>query len=115
LDEQQIAAFRASDELRVRLLKSLNTMLSFYGLQCEDTREGSRITKADSFELKKGNWLTRSNHNYLRITRILMSLQLLSLQEYAGAFLRFLEQLYKENSDRIGETTLQYWKRAVVL
>jgi hypothetical protein len=112
LDDAQIAAFRTSNELKGRLLESFKVMLSFYGLKYDDTSESPRIVKADWFERRKGYWLTPGNHNYLRITRILKSLQLLSLEEYAHAFLTFLEQLYKEEGERIGNTTFRYWKSA---
>jgi hypothetical protein len=113
LDDAQIATFRTSDDLKGRLLDSFKVMLSFYGLECDDTSESPKIMKADWFELRKAHWLTPMNHNYLRITRILKSLQLLGLEEYARAFLTFLEQLYKEEGKQIGDTTFFYWKSAL--
>jgi Opioid growth factor receptor (OGFr) conserved region len=115
LDDQQIAAFRASDELRERLSRSFKLMLSFYGLQCDDAGEERHISKGKDFGQRSQTWLTPGNHNYLRITRILTSLRLLGLEEYAGAFLAFLEQQYKEEGERIGDTTFWYWQRAVTL
>ena len=113
LDADQIVAFRSSDELKARLIKSFKVMLRFYGLCVEDKGGTIEITKSDEYAQRKGTWLTPGNHNYLRITRILTSLRLLGLREYAEVFLALLERLYEEESQRIGSTTLGYWRRSL--
>jgi hypothetical protein len=110
LDEEQIAAFRSSDELKARLLKSFEVMLRFYGLCYHDAGERIEITKSDEYQERQINWVNTGNHNYLRITRILTSLRLLGLRRYAEALLRMLERLYEEEGPRIGNTPLSYWR-----
>lgn len=113
LDAAEIAAFRSSDELKARLLLSFKVMLGFYGLRCEDTGGTVEIKKSVHYPQRKTNWLNQGNHNYLRITRVLTSLQILGLRQYSQAFLEFLERLYEEEGPRIGRTTLGYWRRSV--
>jgi hypothetical protein len=113
LSAGQIAAFRSSDVLKARLLKSLKVMLRFYGLCCEESGEGREILKSDEYPNRRRNWVNRGNHNYLRITRILTSLRLLGLEVYADAFLKSLERLYEEEGQLIGVTSLNYWRRSL--
>lgn len=113
LDAEQIAAFRSSDELKARLLESFKVMLGFYGFRCEDTGGAIEIKKSVEYPQRNRNWLSQGNHNYLRITRILTSLRILGLRQYSQAFLEFLERLYEEEGQRIGSTTLGYWRRSV--
>ena len=69
------------------------------------------ICLAAAWEQRKG-WLTPHNHNYLRITRILTSLGLLGLEDYARAFLAALAGVYAEYGSRIGPRTWEFWCRA---
>ena len=112
LDAAQIEAFRGDAKLKERLLKSFKLMLSFYGLQCEEMAQGIHVTRSSDFRWRKRNWLNEYNHNYLRITRIIISLRLLGLESHARAFFECLDQIYAEEGDRIGEVTYGYWKRA---
>jgi hypothetical protein len=116
LNAYTINRFRSDADLRRRLQTSLVRMLAFYGLEMRTTVPLS-VAFAESFPERAKNWLTRSNHNHLRITRILKSLCLLGLEEQASAFFRFLEVLYKMESTgpepRISLETFGYWRSAV--
>src|SRR4028118_317782 len=114
LNEEVIQAFRKNEQLRIRLSKSFKLMLKFYGLQCNEVGNTDiEITKSDEYQERKQNWINGGNHNYLRITRILTSLRLLGLENYAQAFFRCLNQIYSEESPNIGNKTYAYWKSAV--
>src|ERR1044072_110937 len=113
LDKAQIKIFRSDETLKKHLIKSFELMLSFYGLQVEEGAQALTISKSPEYGQRKLFWLTYGNHNHLRITRILTSLRLLGLEEYARAFFRVLEQIYKEEKENIGEETYDYWRRAV--
>lgn len=114
LDDAVIQAFRTDEHLKTRLKKSLDLMLRFYGLQCNELSDTHiEIIKADTYPERKSEWITYGNHNYLRITRILTSLSLLGLEHYAQAFLTCLNQIYSEESKIIGSTTFAYWQNAV--
>ncbi len=116
LNAYTINRFRSDVDLRRRLETSLVRMLAFYGLEMRATVP-LRVACAESFPQRAENWLTPSNHNHLRITRILKSLCLLGLEDQASAFFRFLEVLYKMESTRphprISIETFGYWRLAV--
>jgi predicted phosphodiesterase len=110
LDDQVIAEFRSNEELQRRLLRSFQRMLKFYGFLINEDHGLVNIIKTSEFPEKKKNWLTLGNHNYLRITRILTSLNLLGLETFSRAFLDCLLQVYSEESAVIGLSTQRYWK-----
>jgi Opioid growth factor receptor (OGFr) conserved region len=116
LNAYTINRFRSDADLRRRMQTSLVRMLAFYGLQMRATVPLS-VACAESFPERAENWLSPSNHNHLRITRILKSLCLLGLEDQASAFFRFLEVLYKMESagpyPRISLETFGYWRSAV--
>ena len=110
LSHDDIAAFHEDESLRTMLMRSFQLMLQFYGLELA----GMEIVKTAMFDERSRVWLTPGNHNFLRISRILRSLSLLGLRDEAAALLHGLEEIYAENARIIGETTLRYWRRAVV-
>ena len=116
LNAYTINRFRSDADLRRRLQTSLVRMLAFYGLEMHATVP-PRVSCAESFPERAENWLTPSNHNHLRITRILKSLCLLGLEDQANAVFRFLEELYKMESarphPRISIETFGHWRSAV--
>ncbi len=111
LDPDTIAAFAGDEELRRNLARSHDLMLHFYGLEY-DPASGA-VRRGPDFATRSRNWLSYWNHNYLRITRILLCLMALGLPERARAFFRCLEDIYAEHGDEIGATTLDYWRKAV--
>lgn len=114
LNDEVIRAFITNERLKIRLSESLKVMLRFYGLQCnEHGLADIEITKSDEYQERKSNWVEQKNHNYLRITRILTSLSILGLENYAQAFFKCLSQIYTEESKNIGSETYAYWKSAV--
>lgn len=114
LNDEVIRSFRTNERLKIRLSESLKVMLGFYGLQCNEHGIADiEITKSDEYQERKSNWVEQKNHNYLRITRILTSLSLLGLENYAQAFLKCLNKIYPEESKNIGSETYAYWKSAV--
>lgn len=114
LTESDIEQFRASDKLKGQLLTSFKTMLGFYGLECIENDNSIEIKLSDTFETRKQEWLQWGDHNHLRITRILKSLKLLGLEQYAQAFFRCLEQIYNVERGSIDPRSYQFWKHAVI-
>lgn len=109
LNNEVIEEFLKSEELRLRLLRSFELMLGFYGLKLV----GEKVCLADNFEERKQNWLRRGNHNFLRITRILKCLGYLGLKKEAQAFFGCLQTIYEVDGDKIGSVTFGYWQAAV--
>ena len=114
LTEATIEAFRADAHLRQRLLRSLTTMLGFYGLAlASGAREAPRISPASDFGARRRDWLHAGNHNHLRLTRILSSLRLLGLEEHGHALYACLAAIARDHPHAVSATTLAYWQRAV--
>ena len=113
LDAGRVAAFAGEPGLRRNLLRSFERMLRFYGLTLAGPERKRRVDRSDAWEARSGNWLTRGNHNHLRITRILRSLNLLGLPAYAAAFYAFLDALARDDGGAaISDVTLEYWRSA---
>lgn len=55
-------------------------------------------------------WITKNNHNYLRISRILRSLRVFGLNDEADEFFSYLTVIYKNNPDVVTKQTYEIWK-----
>ncbi|HUP38984.1 MAG TPA: opioid growth factor receptor-related protein [Vicinamibacterales bacterium] len=113
LSADDTAAFESDESLRKALLQSFRLMVRFYGLDLWEGRPEIKIVRGKHFSERRHVWLTRGNHNFLRISRILRSLTLLGLGSYALAFLKCLEAIYADEASTIGDTTIEYWRRSV--
>jgi hypothetical protein len=112
LDDYAIDAFRTRPELRAALRRSLDRMLAFYGFAWS----AERIVKGPSFA-QRSDWLRPGNHNHLRLTRILRSLNLLGEPQAALAFYDALSDIYHEERrtgrNRISDRTFSFWSGAI--
>ena len=113
LSNADIDRFQSGESLRTRLLRSFELMLGFLGLELADANGAVSVRRAQHFDERRQAWLHAGNHNFLRISRILRSLTLLGCSRYAAAFLECLEGIYAERPEVIGNTTIEYWRRAV--
>ena len=75
-------------ETRNRVVRSYQLMLDFYGMQIADEATG-RIERTPGFRKRYDN-LTRSLHNYLRISRICKALGELGHARYVAPWLLFI-------------------------
>lgn len=108
-------AFRTRPELRNRLKEAFCRMLKFYGFKLHLDGANEIVVKGDNFGRASRNWVTRFNHNHLRITRIIRSLRVLGLEQQAAAFFVALEKVCEGNGrtiGSIGERSLEFWTRA---
>jgi hypothetical protein len=113
LDAELMSAFREDQGLQDRAEAVFERMLDFYGLRLTQTEIGEpAVERAHNYENRRANWLRPSNHNFLRITRILKSLSLMGLDPLAAAFFIQLRKVYVEESEIIGPRTLKMWKCA---
>ncbi|KAL8775530.1 MAG: hypothetical protein Q9209_000026 [Squamulea sp. 1 TL-2023] len=125
IDEQTFTAFRSSPELQAQLQKSLKRMLQFYGLELIDASQNHQTTTtekdgeskyqvrpAPNFRSASQNWVTRFDHNHLRITRIIRSCRVLGLEDEAAAFFQALMQVVGEKRGVISQKTILFWRRA---
>ena len=100
LDAATIVQFRADPLLRHRLRRSFDRWLAFCGV----VRTGDGL----AFDNPNPDVWDRPNHNWLRITRVLRSLNLLGLSDEARVFFALLTTIRA----RIDPTTWGYWERA---
>lgn len=113
LSNEDIAAFNSDDSLRKALLRSFELLLHFYGLELVGGGAEIEVVRGANVDERSKLWLTSGNHNFLRISRMLRSLSLLGLGKYALAFLTCLEDIHAKETRTIGNTTMEYWRRAV--
>lgn len=93
LDNETILIWRESSALKEKLLESVKVYLKF--LQNNPTI-----------------WITYSNHNHLRITRMLKCMKLLGLNKEAKkVYKRLIHIHYKTNV--INSDTIKFWKDSV--
>lgn len=114
LDESTIHEFHVRAELRANLRTSFLRMLTFYGFELGE--DPVRIVPSKSFAERATNWLSRSNHNQLRITRILKSTNMLGLKKESSTLQNCLEALYRIEANKrepgISKETFKYWESA---
>jgi hypothetical protein len=93
LTQADVAAIGADPGALANLGRASERMLAFY--------QGTR------------HWLARSDHNHLRISRIIGSLRLLAGPEAAGGFYDAVTALHRDAGSPIDPRNLGYWERAV--
>jgi hypothetical protein len=113
LNFEEMRNFRGSPEVQAKVLEALRRMLTFYGFEMREVENALAVTRATDYRVRSQNWITPSNHNFLRLTRILKSLRLLGLPKHAEALFQSLEEVFRENRAVIGSQTFEYWRHAV--
>ena len=113
LTAEDVVAFATDERLRERLRTSLSVMLCFYGLGLGGRHEAPIIAPAPSFNERAKHWVTRGNHNHLRLTRILRSLDLLGLHQEAEALQAGLIDIAARIEGGVSSETLRFWRQAL--
>lgn len=115
LDEETIAVFREDADLQVRLSKSVDLMLDFYGLELLLSC-GFMVRQAHNYEQRRANWQEPSrsalNHNLLRLTRIIDALRVLGQANQSMALFYCLAEIAAGIPDKIPPSTVEYWRKA---
>jgi Opioid growth factor receptor (OGFr) conserved region len=113
LTRESIEEFRRRAELQQKLRISFLRMMNFYGLE-DRSGEQFMVTRSPNFATKATVWLSRGNHNHLRITRILRCLSLLGLEAEAKAFFDLLSEICEDEQNKplpaISDRTMLYWR-----
>jgi hypothetical protein len=114
LSDADVQAFHSDPALQHHLRRALRLMLDFYGLQLiEPPTAPPQVIRRETFETFAPEWLQPGNHNFLRLTRILKSLQTLGLQSHARATFEALRAIYDEHGPVIGRRTFDFWLRTL--
>ena len=112
LNKADIRNFSTDESLKFRIQRSFEVMLAFYGFSKVPMEGSPVVLPSPDFAKRISVWLTRGNHNYLRISRILNFLMLVGLNEEAKMFFKALEEVNKMNHSKIG-SAFSYWRAAV--
>jgi hypothetical protein len=119
LKVEEIAYWRGDDRVRENCARAFDRMMQFYGMQytcdsqADDEVEDCASVDAGPYCSSRSRiWLTPRNHNYQRLTRILISLQLRGQNVRAIAVYEFLEHLYRIRGGFIGQSTWEHWRKA---
>jgi hypothetical protein len=108
LTDADLHEFRADRALQENLLRSYQVFLAFLGLRLKE----SRVEPGADFDEKK-DVFAYPNHNWLRITRVLTSTQILGLKAESRAFFEFLKNYRESGRSGITSDTFRYWENAV--
>lgn len=103
-------------EIRKNLLDAFNKMMKFYGFSLSlkgDEIKSVEFVRSQDFQAKAFNWVKPKNHNFLRITRILRSLNTLGNSSTADMMYKCLCEVYEDYNGIIGPLTKQFWDEAM--
>ncbi len=118
LGDAAIGEFRRSAELRSNVLACFERMLRFYGFEMAEAEEDCVIRRAANFSDRARVWLAPTNHNHLRITRIIKCLRLVGLDDHARTWFDALAAIYKNEKRKprpaITAETYRFWRNAAI-
>jgi hypothetical protein len=112
LSAADIAAFREDGALQERVEDAFARILAFYGFERVEGQSGPVVRQSPKFPERSPVWLTRQNHNHLRLSRILRFLVLAGLEPLALAFWRALDEVSRAQPHIVGERTARFWREA---
>eukprot|EP01117_Protostelium_nocturnum_P014032 TRINITY_DN5301_c0_g1_i1.p1 TRINITY_DN5301_c0_g1~~TRINITY_DN5301_c0_g1_i1.p1 ORF type:complete len:273 (+),score=65.55 TRINITY_DN5301_c0_g1_i1:1-819(+) len=109
LTKAEAKLIRDSQDCAVRIIRSYKLMLDFYGMRLVDIETGE-IKRAKNYKSRYENLSLRS-HNFLRITRIIISLGELGFRKYKQPFVEFLSEEVKNGALSACKRSLEmFWK-----
>ncbi len=109
LSQESLKEMNQDPEIRANIKTSFYKMLSFYGLHFDE--QSQTVILAANFKERSAVWLTPSNHNFLRITRILNCLVNFGYLKEAEAFYKILITINAQHND-VCKNSLAIWERA---
>ena len=110
LEKEEAAFIRKDLRSSIRLVKSYKMMLDFYGMQLLNYETGE-VGRAKNYKSRYEN-LNTQGHNYLRISRMLMSLGELGFVRYKTPWMDFMQHEL-ESSNRLvncKRSYLNFWR-----
>ncbi|NXP03922.1 OGRL1 protein, partial [Thinocorus orbignyianus] len=108
LTTYEIEEFKKTKEAIRRFLLAYKMMLEFFGIKLVD--KSGNVTRAANWQ-QRFQHLNESQHNYLRITRILKSLGELGYESFKSPLVKFIlhEALVEETIPNIRQSALEYF------
>jgi hypothetical protein len=117
LNDPLILLMKKDPIVQKNLQGSLDSMLEFYWLKWKD---GSRreIIQKEPFKERAvksdEGWVSVNHHNFLRLSRMMKSLNLLGLENESLALRDCLMNIGKEYPQHIPKETLEYWEKSAI-
>jgi opioid growth factor receptor-like protein len=113
LTPEDIASFTNSPRQLEALHRAFVRILAFYGFEAIGSGGDTVIRRSSDWPSRSANWLRPSNHNHLRLTRIMKSLSLLGMSGEARALSLVLLGLAADPKIRaFSRTTVRLWQEA---
>ncbi|XP_048352150.1 opioid growth factor receptor-like protein 1 isoform X2 [Sphaerodactylus townsendi] len=108
LTTYEIEEFKKTKEAIRRFLLAYKMMLEFFGIKLLD--KTGNVTRASNWQ-ERFQHLNESQHNYLRITRILKSLGELGYESFKPPLVKFIlhEALVEDTIPNIKQSALEYF------
>jgi hypothetical protein len=107
LTDNDIILFKYDDQIKKNIIRAFIRICKFFGIVVKSYKPFGMEWNG------KDIWITKNNHNFLRITRILKFLIIMGMEDLA--FLLFLNlcEIYKQKQDIITEKTWEFWKNTI--
>lgn len=121
LKVDEIPIWREDQRVQQNLARAFDRMMQFYGVRyTSDPQDDENGKEIDSASVDRGPdwssrsriWLNPRNHNFQRLTQIMISLQLLGQSGRAEALCEFLAHLYRTQGGLIGQSSWEHWRKA---
>ncbi|XP_077468626.1 opioid growth factor receptor-like protein 1 [Stigmatopora argus] len=108
LTQDEIKEFQSTREAKRRFLAAYSLMLDFYGIKLVD--KSGTVARSSNWQ-ERFHHLNESQHNYLRITRILKSLGELGYEIFKAPLVRLLleESLCQNTLPNMQHSILEYF------
>ncbi|CAN0252809.1 unnamed protein product, partial [Scytosiphon promiscuus] len=106
-DADIVEVGRKGEKPQRNMVSALGRMLEFYGLTIVERWNMLYVRKGENFDLN-AKWMEASDHNALRLTRIISSLRAFKLEDYADALQEFLCEL----PELRGHPSQEFWSEA---
>ncbi|XP_052801826.1 opioid growth factor receptor-like protein 1 [Mya arenaria] len=107
-------AIKVDEELQGKVVQAYRMMLDFYGLRLVNPIDGAVSRNRENWE-ERFHHLNRSQHNYLRITRIITSLGELGFERYQSPLVMKLmeEGVVHRTLPNTVRSAMRYWIDAI--
>ncbi len=111
LTAELIQQTQQDSEVSENLLRSFDTMAAFWGFNRNNEND---IIRSAQFDIQSQKWCCTSNHNQLRLTRVLKSLSLLGHPQIASRTCEFLLMEVSAAGLNLNHlSALPYWINAI--
>lgn len=110
LNDSLLKEMKQDRKVIANMRKAFGAMLHFYGFEFQTDQ--NKIVETSKFAKRSQEWLTPGNHNFLRLTRILKSLELFGLHNESHRLFEALQNIHARYPEIVGNS-FHYWQKAL--